>query len=104
MWDFVMDKSGAGAGFLRVLRFPLPIFIPPIFPQSSSPIIWGWYNRPAVVAVRKVPPHKLIKKQNVFKKYSSVLNTVGRLLKTALNSSIMNAFYLSTINVKLIGS
>jgi hypothetical protein len=24
MWDFVMDKSGAGAGFLRVLRFPLP--------------------------------------------------------------------------------
>jgi hypothetical protein len=24
-WDFVMDKSGAGAGFLRELRFPLPI-------------------------------------------------------------------------------
>jgi hypothetical protein len=23
MWDFVVDK-GAGAGFLRVLRFPLP--------------------------------------------------------------------------------
>jgi hypothetical protein len=23
-------QSGAGAGFLRVLRFPLPIFIPPI--------------------------------------------------------------------------
>jgi hypothetical protein len=22
MWDFVMDKSGAGAGFLRVLLFP----------------------------------------------------------------------------------
>jgi hypothetical protein len=27
-WDFVMDKSGAGAGFLRELRFPLPIYIP----------------------------------------------------------------------------
>jgi hypothetical protein len=39
-------QSGAEAGFLRVLRFPLPIFIPPIAPQSSSPIIWGWYNRP----------------------------------------------------------
>jgi hypothetical protein len=26
-------KSGAGAGFLRVLRFHLPIFIPPIAPQ-----------------------------------------------------------------------
>jgi hypothetical protein len=24
MWDFVMDKSGAGAGFLRELRFVSP--------------------------------------------------------------------------------
>jgi hypothetical protein len=44
-------QSGAGAGFLRVLRFPLPIFIPPIAPQSPSPI-WGWYNRPEVAAVQ----------------------------------------------------
>jgi hypothetical protein len=44
-------QSGAGAGFLRVLRLPLPIFIPPIAPQSSSSIIWGWYNRPEVAAV-----------------------------------------------------
>jgi hypothetical protein len=29
-------QSGAGAGFLRVLRFPLPIFILPIAPQSHS--------------------------------------------------------------------
>jgi hypothetical protein len=34
-------QSGAGAGFLGVLRFPLPIFIPPIAPQSPSSIIWG---------------------------------------------------------------
>jgi hypothetical protein len=27
-------QSGAGGGFLRVLRFPLPIFIPPIPPSS----------------------------------------------------------------------
>jgi hypothetical protein len=54
MWDFVMDKSGAVAGFLRELRFPLPIFIPPISPQSPSPIIWAWYNRPVVAAVPKV--------------------------------------------------
>jgi hypothetical protein len=39
-------QSGTGAGFHRVLRFPLPIFIPPTAPQSSSSIIWGWYNRP----------------------------------------------------------
>jgi hypothetical protein len=31
-------QSGAGAGFLRVLRFPLPILIPPTAPHSSSPI------------------------------------------------------------------
>jgi hypothetical protein len=43
---FVVDKVALGAGFLRVLlRFPLPIFIPPISPQSPSPIIWGWYNK-----------------------------------------------------------
>jgi hypothetical protein len=45
-------QSGAGAGFLRVLRFPLPVFIPTIAPQSPSPIIWGWYNRPEVAAVQ----------------------------------------------------
>jgi hypothetical protein len=44
-------QSGAGLGFLRVLRFPLPIFIPPISPQSPSSIIWGWYNRLLVAAV-----------------------------------------------------
>jgi hypothetical protein len=27
-------QSGVGAGFLRVLRFPLPIFIQPISPSS----------------------------------------------------------------------
>jgi hypothetical protein len=31
-----------GAGFLRVLRFPLTIVITPIAPQSSSSIILGW--------------------------------------------------------------
>jgi hypothetical protein len=44
-------QSVAGAGFLRVLRFPLPIFIPPIIPQSPSSIIWCWYSRPVVAAL-----------------------------------------------------
>jgi hypothetical protein len=44
-------QSGAGAGFLQVLRFPLLIFIPPIAPQSPSSIIWGLYSRPEVAAV-----------------------------------------------------
>jgi hypothetical protein len=36
MWDFLMDKSGSGAGFLRELRFPRLIYIPSASPQSSS--------------------------------------------------------------------
>jgi hypothetical protein len=35
--------SGIGAGFLRVLQFPLPILIPPNALYSS--IIRSWYNR-----------------------------------------------------------
>jgi hypothetical protein len=38
-------RSGTGAGFLRVLRFLLPV-IAPTASHSSSSIIWGWYNRP----------------------------------------------------------
>jgi hypothetical protein len=30
-------QSGAGAGFLRVLQFPLPTFIPPTSRSSQSP-------------------------------------------------------------------
>jgi hypothetical protein len=53
VWSCVIcsGQSGAGAGFLRVLRFPLPIFILPIALQSPSSIIRGWYNRPVVAAV-----------------------------------------------------
>jgi hypothetical protein len=40
-------QSGTEAGFLRVLRFPLPILIPPTT-AHSSPIIRGWYNRPNI--------------------------------------------------------
>jgi hypothetical protein len=45
-WGIYDGQSGPGAGFLRVLRFPLPILIPPTARQSSSSIIRGWYNRP----------------------------------------------------------
>jgi hypothetical protein len=44
-------QSGAGAGFLQVLRFSLPKLIPPIASQSLPSIIWGWYNRPVIAAV-----------------------------------------------------
>jgi hypothetical protein len=38
------EQSGTGAGFLQVLRFPLPILIPPN--ATSSSVIRGWYNMP----------------------------------------------------------
>jgi hypothetical protein len=57
-------ESGTGADFLRVLRFPLPILIPPIALLSPSSIIWGCYNRPVVAAVPSglsLTPLKIIK-------------------------------------------
>jgi hypothetical protein len=62
--EFVVDKAH-WEGFLRVLRFPLPIFIAPTAPQSPSSIIWGWYNRPIVAAVPSglsLTPLRIIKK------------------------------------------
>jgi hypothetical protein len=43
---FCGGQSGVGVGFLRVLRFPLPIFIPPIAPKIILIYHWGVYNRP----------------------------------------------------------
>jgi hypothetical protein len=54
-------QSGAGAGFL------LPIFIPPISPQSPSSIIWGWYSRSVVAAVPSglsLTPLTIVKENN----------------------------------------
>jgi hypothetical protein len=65
-------QSGTGAGFLQVLRFPLPIFIPPIAPQSPSSIIWCWYNRLTVVAVPSglsLTPLRIIIKNNYNSRY-----------------------------------
>jgi hypothetical protein len=58
-------RSDHVAGFLRVLRFPLPIVIPPTAPHSSS-IIRGWCNSPVSGRRTKwtqVSPHpkKLLK-------------------------------------------
>jgi hypothetical protein len=43
-------QSGTGTRFLRILRFPLPILIPPTVSCSSS-IIRGSYNRKTVADV-----------------------------------------------------
>jgi hypothetical protein len=57
-------QSGTGVGFLRVLRFHLPILVPPTAPHSSS-TIRGSYNGKTVADVpsglRLTHPKKLTK-------------------------------------------
>jgi hypothetical protein len=48
-----LSGSVAGADFHRVLRYPLPIFIPPNSPSSQS--AEGRYDRPYVVDVASGP-------------------------------------------------
>jgi hypothetical protein len=61
------EQSGAGAGFLRVLLFPLPKpFIPPTSPSS---VTTGRYNKPEVADMPSGPnmdptPTIRIKKKN----------------------------------------
>jgi hypothetical protein len=58
---FVVDKVALGQVLSEYFGFPcqFSILIPPVSPQSPSPIIWGWYNRPVVAAVPRdsVSPH-----------------------------------------------
>jgi hypothetical protein len=56
---FCGGQNGAGVGFLRVLRFPLPIFIPPIAPKIILIYYRGLYNRPmaAVPGTRDLNRH-----------------------------------------------
>jgi hypothetical protein len=66
MWDFVMDKSGAGAGFLRELRFVSPANLHSIcFSTIIFAITRGWHNRPGVAAVPIASQTKLKKKKEV---------------------------------------
>jgi hypothetical protein len=46
-----VDNVALGQVFSEYFGFPLPIFIPPVAPQSPSSIIWGWFDRPVVAAV-----------------------------------------------------
>jgi hypothetical protein len=47
-----MDKSGAGAGFLRELRFVSPANLYSIYLSTIIfTITRGWHNRPGVAAV-----------------------------------------------------
>jgi hypothetical protein len=62
---FVVDKVALGQGFSEYFGFPLPIFIPPISPQSPSPIIRRWYNRPVSGRSTQSPTAQI---KNIIKK------------------------------------
>jgi hypothetical protein len=74
MWDFVMDNSGAGAGFLRELRSVSPANLHSIcFSTIIFTITRGWHNRLGVAAVpiasqnqiKKIAAQKLIMSQDI---------------------------------------
>jgi hypothetical protein len=73
-------QSGTGPGFRRVLRFPLPILIPPTVPQSWSPIIWGWYNRPN--SGRSTKSHAMRRKNTVHPGGNTMVVWGGEAVKT----------------------
>jgi hypothetical protein len=52
-----------GQVFSEYFGFALPIFIPPISPQSPSPIIRGWYNRPVSGRSTQSPTAQIKKKK-----------------------------------------
>jgi hypothetical protein len=72
----VVDKVALGQVFSEYFGFPCPIFIPPISPQSPSPIIRGWYNRP-VVAAWIYSSEKIINIDNICHVVMAVTNNNG---------------------------
>jgi hypothetical protein len=67
---FCGGQSGTGAGFLRVLRFPLPI-IPPISPSSQSlgaGIIGHWWPQCRVDPIIQLYPLYKLKKNLIISK------------------------------------
>jgi hypothetical protein len=60
---FVVDKVALGQVFSEYFGFPCQSPFHQFLHKSPSPIIRGWYNRPVVAAVPKVPPHTLKKKE-----------------------------------------
>jgi hypothetical protein len=82
MWDFVMDKSGAGTGFIRELRFVSPANLHSIcFSTIIFTIARGWHNRPGVAAVSIASQTKIKKKKNDPRDMKSTLHDAVALPK-----------------------
>jgi hypothetical protein len=103
-------ESGTRAGFPRVLGFPLPIFIPPVAPQSPSSIIWGWYNRPVVAAVRSglsLTPLRIIKKIKNITHLRNIWGSMVTAYRLQVRCSVqvwVEAFIFSTMSRQVLRS
>jgi hypothetical protein len=69
-------QSSTGAGFLRVLRFPLPIILPTASHSSPSYNIRGWYSRIVADIMYSVSPH--CKKRKKVPEILTVISAVHR--------------------------
>jgi hypothetical protein len=68
-------QSGTGAGFLLVLRFPLPILIPPTAPHTSTSIIRpGQLVADIPIGLSLIPPQKLGEKKSTALRQSVCLS------------------------------
>jgi hypothetical protein len=85
MWDFVMDKSGTGAGFLRELRFPLPNLHSICFSTIIFTITRGWHNRPGVAAVPIASQTRILKILSNRNEYQEISCGKRRPARTADN-------------------
>jgi hypothetical protein len=71
MSDFVMDKSGSGAGFLRELRVSPADLHSICFSTIIFTITRGWHDRPGVAAVHK--PNSNNNKKSLLLYYNLIL-------------------------------
>jgi hypothetical protein len=78
MWDFVVDKVALGQVFSEYFGFPCQSSFHQLLQKSSSPIIWGLYNRskrPQYQGLSPTPPI-IIKNSKLFCGVLAELNDV----------------------------
>jgi hypothetical protein len=56
MWDFVVDKVALGQVFSEYFGFPCQSSFHQLLQKSSSPVIWGLYNRPQYQGLSPTAP------------------------------------------------
>jgi hypothetical protein len=91
--EFCGGRSGAAVGFLRVLRFPLPIFIPPIAPKiiliyhrlSYANVVRGNANQEPLIEENSTMLSKFLEEfkamfQQLVQQNSMVLNMLTTLI------------------------